>query len=193
MLVLLPFRLEHFALDYRNAKSQVLTMVTVKVGVLWNVTPCILIKVYGLSGWGPFASVHIPGILVTAREALFLSSFLTRYSVISPGLCGVTTQETHHFYSPPLFRLSYHIPLIYDCVSLFRGSPYRITVLTGSKVGRVSSVGIATRYGLHSLGIESRWGRDFQQLSRLALWPTQPPVQWVWGLIPRDKAAGAWG
>ena len=31
-----------FALDYRNARSEVLTMVTVKVGVLWNVMPCIL-------------------------------------------------------------------------------------------------------------------------------------------------------
>jgi hypothetical protein len=56
-----------FALDYRNAKSEVLTMVTVKVGVLWNVMPCILVKFYRLSGGGgaPFASVHIPGISVT--------------------------------------------------------------------------------------------------------------------------------
>ena len=28
-------------------------------------------------------------------------------------------------------------------------------------------------------GIESRWGRDFPHLSRPALKPTQPPVQWV--------------
>ena len=27
--------------------------------------------------------------------------------------------------------------------------------------GRDSSVGIATRYGLDGLGIESRWGQDF--------------------------------
>jgi len=56
-----------FALDYRNARSEVLTMVTVKVGVLWNVMPCILVKFYGLSrgGRGPFASVHIPRISVT--------------------------------------------------------------------------------------------------------------------------------
>jgi hypothetical protein len=48
-------------------------------------------------------------------------------------------------------------------------------------VGRDSSVGIATRYGMDGRGIESRWGRDFQHPSRPALGPTQPPVQWVPG------------
>ena len=36
-----------------------------------------------------------------------------------------------------------------------------------------------TRYGLDGPGIESRWGRDFTYLSRPALGPTQPPIQWV--------------
>jgi hypothetical protein len=40
-------------------------------------------------------------------------------------------------------------------------------------------VGIATGYGLDGPGIESLWGRDFPNLSRPALEPTQPPVQWV--------------
>ena len=48
-------------------------------------------------------------------------------------------------------------------------------------MGRHSSVGIATRYGLDGPGIESRWGRDFPHLSRPALGPTQPPSQWVPG------------
>jgi hypothetical protein len=50
-----------------------------------------------------------------------------------------------------------------------------------TRMGRNSSVGIATRYELDSPGIESRWGRDFQHPSRPALGPTQPPVQWVPG------------
>ena len=48
-------------------------------------------------------------------------------------------------------------------------------------VGRDSSVGIATSYGLDGPGIESRWGRDFPRRSGPALGPTQPPIQWVPG------------
>jgi hypothetical protein len=48
--------------------------------------------------------------------------------------------------------------------------------------GRDSVVSMATRYGLDGLGIKCRWGRDFLHLSRPALGPTQPPIQWVPGL-----------
>ena len=49
-------------------------------------------------------------------------------------------------------------------------------------VGRDGVVCVAIRYGLGGLGIESRWGRDFPHLSRMALGRTQRPIQWVLGL-----------
>jgi hypothetical protein len=54
-------------------------------------------------------------------------------------------------------------------------------------VGRDSSVGIATCYGLDGPGIESRWWRDFPQPSSPALGPTQPPIP---GSFPGVKRPG---
>ena len=57
-------------------------------------------------------------------------------------------------------------------------------------MGRDSSVGVAARDGLDGSGIESRWGRDYLHLSRMALGSSQLPVQWVPGLYQGVKRAG---
>jgi hypothetical protein len=60
-----------------------------------------------------------------------------------------------------------------------------------STMGRDSSVGIATCYGLDGPVIEYRWGRDFPRPLIQAVGSTQPPIQWV-PVFSEGKAAGAW-
>ena len=55
-----------------------------------------------------------------------------------------------------------------------------------------SSVGIATGYGMHGPGIDSRLGRNLPHPSRLVMRPTQSPTQSIPGLFSGGKAVGAW-
>ena len=55
-------------------------------------------------------------------------------------------------------------------------------VSNSSCVGRHSSVGTATRYGMDGPGIESRWGRNFPHPSKPALGPIQLTIELVPGL-----------
>ena len=57
-------------------------------------------------------------------------------------------------------------------------------------MGRDSSVGTATRYGLDSPGIKSRWQRDFPHPSIPALGPTQLSIEWVPGISPEKNGRG---
>ena len=56
-----------------------------------------------------------------------------------------------------------------------------------SCVDRDGSVNISTCSLLDGLGIGSRWGARFS-----APVQTQLPIQWVLGIIPGGKEAGAW-
>ena len=59
-------------------------------------------------------------------------------------------------------------------------------------MGRDSSVGTATRYGLDGPGIESRWGARFS--APVQTGPGAHPATSTIGtwFFPGDKTAGAW-
>jgi hypothetical protein len=85
--------------------------------------------------------------------------------------CWVSKATTTH--SKYVIRIAFHynsycttrlnVTLYVYCLAfLFRSHRNKISCVTYDKVGRDSSVGIATGYGLDGPGIESRWGEIFR-------------------------------
>jgi len=81
---------------------------------------------------------------------------------------------------------------VFSSASFTRAMKSRRIRWAGYAADRDSSVGIATRYELEGPGIKSQWVRDFPHPSRPTLGSVQPPIQWVPGLYPGNKTAGAW-
>ena len=105
---------------------------------------------------------------------------------LSPLLKVVSRLSCYQLFLIPLLTRSY---VLCNAIYLFR-SGYLSGLLTYysaymRSMGRDISVGIATRYGLDGLGIESWWWRDFPHLYRAALRPTQ-----LQGLPPDPRPGG---
>jgi hypothetical protein len=77
-----------------------------------------------------------------------------------------------------------------SCAVVMKSGNLNFLEPLGPLRGPSSAVGIVTAYVLEGSGIVSRWGRDFPQLSRLALRPTQPPINAYWVSFPGLKRSG---
>jgi len=83
------------------------------------------------------------------------------------------------------------LPLPLYAVMVYMGTAVALSKYDMCKVGRDSSVGIATRHGLDGFGIESRWERDFPHPSRPAMGPTHLLYN-GYRVFPGGKAVGPW-
>jgi hypothetical protein len=122
-----------------------------------------------------WTSEHVCCTADATDDALFDS----RFRVTTHFYVCMSPTVTHHDLTSCCQNIKYYLQ---PTKSLAKEFFQDILLPTYSYVGRGSSVGIATRYGLDGPGIESWRRRDFPHPSRPALWPTQPHVQWVPGL-----------
>jgi hypothetical protein len=79
---------------------------------------------------------------------------------------------------------------------LYTGYQFRKNHLSALyKLSRVSSGSIVCDYGLDDRAIDPRQVQrifPLASVSRQALWPTQPPVQWVSGILSPGVKARRW-
>jgi len=96
--------------------------------------------------------------------------------------CG----QSGYFLNKPRMYVCVYI-YIYICVCVC----VCVCVCTHRRVGRCSSVGIATRYGLDVSGLEPRWRQHFPHPPKPVLKPTQPPTKRGTGSLPGVKKLGS--
>jgi hypothetical protein len=130
----------------------------------------------------------LPPALGTMSKATLITLADHKCAVRSPECASSRTHLKLDANGTPLFRyglkrrrrhgLIRYFYLAFHWKYMWKGNCQYSSFLPVT-VGSGSVVGIATAYRLEGPGIESRWRRDFPHLSRPALRPTQPPVQWV--------------
>jgi len=113
----------------------------------------------------PFRMYHCRSHRPHCREIRFQGHFMK----ICPNLVR-TRQKRQVLLHEDVRRVSYWRRQDFATNALVCNVQYFYNVNSVSGTG--SSVGIPTGYELDGPGIESRWGRDFQHLSRPALGPT---------------------
>jgi hypothetical protein len=120
----------------------------------------------------------------TATEKVDIGGVVWKWTQVHPGSLILQTQATvENSWALPDMIWQSRLRTLWQTPWECHTNKYDVChIIMGS---RYSAVDIATRYGLDGPGIESRCRWDILNLSRPALRPIQPPIQWVpdlsWG------------